>query len=194
KQNELIEKLDKEFVKVQHRYHLAAGDFPNLERFKAGLSIYKFDKFSNLKSQLIEKAEDALSNDLPKLMSKVPQGNRMLSPAERNPFDIRLPRSGSTRTDLPPSYWDFSAVNKQEAIAQFNAMKPNNGKVSGESIKPVLMDTGLEKPVLSKIWKLADWDEDGYMDIDQFAVALHLCKAVTSGGELPEELPPTLKP
>ncbi|CAG8822291.1 19919_t:CDS:2, partial [Racocetra persica] len=182
KQKDLIEKLDQEFVKIQHRHRLAPGDFPNLERFKAGLTVYKFDKFNNLKSQLIEKVDDALSNDLPKLMSKIPQGNRMLPPAERNPFDMSLSvAKNSARLDLPPSYWDFSAVNKQEALAQFNALKPNNGKVSGESVKPVLMDTGLEKAVLAKVWKLADWDGDGYMDIDEFAVALHLCKAVTSG-------------
>ncbi|KAF0492538.1 P-loop containing nucleoside triphosphate hydrolase protein [Gigaspora margarita] len=195
KQNELMEKLDKEFVKIQQKYHLPAGDFPNVERFKVGLSVYKFDKFHNLKIQLIEKAEDALSQDLPKLMAKLPQGNRVLPPTERNPFDMTLSTSkNSSKLDLPPSYWDFSAINKQEAIAQFNSLRPNNGKVSGESVKPVLMETGLEKTVLAKVWKLADWDEDGYMDIDQFAVALHLCKAVTSGGELPEELPPALKP
>ncbi|CAG8652866.1 4159_t:CDS:2 [Dentiscutata erythropus] len=195
KQNELIAKLDQEFVKIQHKYRLAPGDFPNLERFKAGLSVYKFDKFNNLKSQLVEKADDALSNDLPKLMAKIPQGNRVLSPTERNPFDMTLSISkNSNRLDLPPSYWDFSAINKQEAIAKFNALRPNNGKVNGDSVKPVLIDTGLEKAVLAKVWKLADWDEDGYMDIDQFSVALHLCKAVMSGGELPDELPPTLKP
>ncbi|CAG8743173.1 16519_t:CDS:1, partial [Dentiscutata heterogama] len=50
--------LDQEFVKIQHKNRLAPGDFPNLERFKTGLSVYKFEKFNNLKTQLIEKADD----------------------------------------------------------------------------------------------------------------------------------------
>ncbi|CAG8704115.1 3372_t:CDS:2, partial [Cetraspora pellucida] len=104
KQKELIEKLDKEFVKIQHRYHLAPGDFPNLERFKAGLSVYKFDKFNSLKSQLIDKVDDALSNDLPKLMSKVPQGNRMLPASERNPFDMTLTVKNKYTNQSPNQY------------------------------------------------------------------------------------------
>ncbi|CAG8507245.1 424_t:CDS:2 [Diversispora eburnea] len=192
KQEELIEKLDKEFLKIQQRHHLAPGDFPNLERFKQGLNLYKFEKFSNLKPQIIEKVDDALSVDLPKLMTEIPQGNKLIAPTERNPFS-ESPRT-SEKYDLPPDYWDFSAVNKQSIIPQFNAMKPVNGKVPGTKIKPVLMETGLDTVILAKIWNLSDWDKDGYMDSDQFAVAMHLCKAVMAGGEIPEELPKAMIP
>lgn len=58
RQNELIEKLDKEFIKIRQRHHLAPGDFPNLERFKQGLMLYKFEKFSNLKIQIIDKVDE----------------------------------------------------------------------------------------------------------------------------------------
>ncbi|RHZ53023.1 hypothetical protein Glove_452g11 [Diversispora epigaea] len=192
KQEELIEKLDKEFLKIQQRHHLAPGDFPNLERFKQGLNLYKFDKFSNLKPQIIEKVDYALSVDLPKLMTEIPQGNKLIAPMERNPFS-ESPRT-SEKYDLPPDYWDFSAVNKQSIIPQFNVMKPVNGKVPGTKIKPVLMETGLDTAILAKIWNLSDWDKDGYMDSDQFAVAMHLCKAVMAGGEIPEELPKAMIP
>ena len=58
KQNELIDRLDKEFIKIQQRNHLAPGDFPNVEKFKRGLRVYKFDKFQSLKPQILEKVED----------------------------------------------------------------------------------------------------------------------------------------
>ncbi|CAG8604241.1 17476_t:CDS:2, partial [Acaulospora morrowiae] len=195
KQNELIQQLDKEFLKIQQRYHLAPGDFPNLERFKQGLGLYRFDKFNSLNLKIIDKVEEALSVDLPKLMTKVPQGNRRITPMERNPFETVASSSRtSERNDLPPDYWDFSAVNKQAIMPQFNAMKPVNGKVPGSAVKPVLMETGLDTAMLAKIWNLTDWNNDGYMDSDQFAVAMHLCKAVVSGGELPDELPRAMIP
>ena len=118
-------------------------------------------------------------------MAKFPQGNRMLSPAERNPFES---------SDLLPGYWEFSSVDKVSIIPQFNALHPIDGKVSGSSVKPVLIETGLPTNILAKVWRLADWDNDGYMDIDQFSVAIHLCKGVLSGGELPDELPKSMIP
>ena len=118
-------------------------------------------------------------------MAKFPQGNRTLSPAERNPFES---------SDLPPSYWEFSSVDKASVMPQFNSLSPVDGKVTGSNIKPVLTETGLSTDILAKVWKLADWDSDGYMDVDQFAVAIHLCKGVLSGGELPDELPKSMIP
>ncbi|CAG8637187.1 16474_t:CDS:2 [Funneliformis mosseae] len=193
KQNELINGLDKEFIKIQQRHQLAPGDFPNVEKFKRGLGIYKFDKFHSLKPQILEKVEDALSADLPKLITKFPPGNRMLSHAERNPFGNSEPNYYD-RSDLPPNYWEFSSVDKSSIISQFNSLRPIDGKVPGSSIRPVLIKTGLSQDILAKIWGLADWDSDGYMDSDQFAVAMHLCKGVISSGELPDELPKAMIP
>jgi len=58
KQDELINRLDKEFIKIQQRHQLAPGDFPNVERFRRGLRVYKFEKFQSLKPQLLGKVED----------------------------------------------------------------------------------------------------------------------------------------
>jgi hypothetical protein len=58
KQKELIDSLDQEFIKIRQRYQLAPGDFPNVEKFKQGLRLYKFDKFSNLKPLILERADD----------------------------------------------------------------------------------------------------------------------------------------
>src|SRR6266498_3455097 len=123
-------------------------------------------------------------------MAKFPQGNRTLSPAERNPFENSEPNC----CDLPPSYWEFSSVDKASVMPQFNSLHPIDGKVPGSSVKPILIGTGLSNDILARVWELADWDNDGYMDADQFAVAMHLCKGVLSGGELPDELPKSMIP
>lgn len=58
KQEKLLENLGQEFVKIQQRYHLPSGDFPNPERFRQNLSLYDMDKFKSLKEDLLEKVDE----------------------------------------------------------------------------------------------------------------------------------------
>ncbi|RUO95480.1 hypothetical protein BC936DRAFT_143931, partial [Jimgerdemannia flammicorona] len=201
KQEQLIADLDKEFLKIQQRYHLPKGDFPNVDKFRQNLSLYKIDQFKPLREDVVEKADDvsgmgiALANDLPKLMAKFPQGNPLLDVSQRNPFDSLNPSFVTPKDgEFPPSYWHFSSVDKPTYVPMFQALNPVRGKVAGAEVRPVLVDTGLPNDTLAKIWRLADWDSDGYMDIDEFCVAMHLTKAVQTGGELPETLPQTMLP
>jgi len=48
--------------------------------------------------------------------------------------------------------------------------------------------------VLSKVWKLSDIDGDGFLDSDEFALALHLINIKLDGNELPSALPDHLVP
>lgn len=56
------------------------------------------------------------------------------------------------------------------------------------------MKSKLPNSVLSKIWKLADQDEDGLLDSDEFALAMYLIKIKLEGSELPDSLPKHLVP
>ena len=38
------------------------------------------------------------------------------------------------------------------------------------------MKSKLPNSVLGKVWKLADYDKDGYLDDEEFALAMHLIK------------------
>ena len=188
KQEQLLANLDQEFVKIQQKYHLPAGDFPNPEKFKQNLALYDMDKFKSLKEDLVDKADEALSVDLPRLMSRFPMINPELEESQRNPFE----EFGSG--DMPPSYWDFAAVDKAKYTPMFHELHPREGKVGGAAVKPVLMDSGLPNDVLAQTWRLADFDGDGYLDLNEFCIAMHLIKAHKSGAELPEKLPSTLMP
>ncbi|KAG0054504.1 hypothetical protein BGZ83_011098 [Gryganskiella cystojenkinii] len=201
RQQELIRDLDKEFVKVQQIYSIPEGDFPNLEKFRQSLRVYKFESFSKIKEPILAVAEEALSVDLPKLMRRFPQGNPLLDQAQRNPFLIpdmsnSLLSPGGSGGEIPPSYWHFSSVDKASAMPIFMTLRPIEGRINGSTAKPYLMSTGLSMEILAKVWTLADWDSNGYMDENEFAVALHLIRAIENGGEsiLPETLPRTMIP
>ncbi|KAI7898594.1 P-loop containing nucleoside triphosphate hydrolase protein [Cokeromyces recurvatus] len=192
KQEALLKNIEAEFGKIQQKYHLPSGDFPNPDRFRQSLALYDMDKFKSLKDDLLEKVDEALSNDLPKLMSQFPTINPELTQSERNPFQAEMiPGTG----EFPPSYWDFDSIDKNVYLPRFQSLGPRHGKVAGADVKPVLMESRLPNDQLAHIWRLADFDNDGYMDIDEFSIAMHLIQAARNGAtQLPERLPPTLMP
>ncbi|KAI7886535.1 hypothetical protein K492DRAFT_156140 [Lichtheimia hyalospora FSU 10163] len=194
KRNALLNNLDQEFMKIQQRYHLPAGDFPNPEKFKRNLELYDMDKFKTIKEDLLAKVDQALAVDLPKLMSMFPTGNAELPENERNPFDEMLEQENTGYGQLPSNFWSFAAVDKKAYAPIFQSLHPREGVVPGASIRPVLMESGVPNDQLAQIWRLSDWDADGYMDMDEFSVAMHLIRAVQNGVELPEKLPSSLMP
>ena len=54
--------------------------------------------------------------------------------------------------------------------------------------------TSLQFQVLGKVWKLADYDKDGFLDDEEFALAKHLIKIKLNGDDLPAKLPDHLIP
>ncbi|KAI8365255.1 P-loop containing nucleoside triphosphate hydrolase protein [Radiomyces spectabilis] len=195
KQEALLSRLDQEFLKIQQKYHLPAGDFPNPERFRQNLALYDMDKFKNIKEELLNKADEALSIDLPRLMSRFPAGNPELEENQRNPFDMDSGEQEALAPgEMPASFWQFSSVDKASYAPIFQSLHPRDGKISGANVKPVFVESGLPNDTLALIWRLADWDQDGYMDLDEFSVAMHLTRCAQSGGRLPEKLPSTLMP
>jgi hypothetical protein len=48
--------------------------------------------------------------------------------------------------------------------------------------------------VLANIWGLADIDNDGALDVDEFAVAMHLTHKCMQGESLPKVITPSLIP
>lgn len=60
--------------------------------------------------------------------------------------------------------------------------------------KSELIKSKLPNSVLSKIWKLSDVDCDGFLDIEEFALAMHLINIKIDGNELPNVLPDHLVP
>uniref|UniRef100_A0A0N5AWI9 Intersectin-1 n=1 Tax=Syphacia muris TaxID=451379 RepID=A0A0N5AWI9_9BILA len=78
--------------------------------------------------------------------------------------------------------------------AQFKALNPVSGFVTGAQAREVFMKSGLPVPVLAQVWQLADYNKDGKMDRLEFSIAMHLIRCVLAGKQLPVFLPDSLKP
>jgi len=57
-----------------------------------------------------------------------------------------------------------------------------------------MVKSRLPNPVLAKVWRLADCDQDGLLDADEFALAMHLIHVKLDGFDLPDNLPDHLVP
>ena len=70
----------------------------------------------------------------------------------------------------------------------------NKGFIGGDVAIEVMGQSGLPKPDLEKIWTLSDPGNKGRLDMDEFAVAMHLIYRKLNGYPVPNQLPPELVP
>lgn len=70
----------------------------------------------------------------------------------------------------------------------------NKGFIGGDVAIEVMGQSGLPKPGLEKIWTLSDPGNKGRLDMDEFAVAMHLIYRKLNGYPVPNQLPPELVP
>lgn len=68
------------------------------------------------------------------------------------------------------------------------------GYISGEQAIEIFGQSGLPKPDLERIWTLADSSDRGRLNLDEFAVAMHLIYRKLNGYPVPNRLPPELVP
>ncbi|KAJ2400378.1 hypothetical protein GGI23_002074 [Coemansia sp. RSA 2559] len=123
----MLEDLPSEFKKIQTRYNLPPGDFPNPEAFKSDLEAFKIADFNKLQQRVISAADDALAVDFPKLMQKFPSTSRPSAEFGADEFEDREP------TPYTDGYGSNRASEKQSGI--FDARQPSEG--SGGPYAPV---------------------------------------------------------
>ncbi|MBN3318813.1 EPS15 factor, partial [Atractosteus spatula] len=101
---------------------------------------------------------------------------------------------------LPPgvvpidSPWAVKPEEKLKYDAIFDSLSPVNGMLSGEKVKPVLLNSKLPVDVLGRVWELSDIDRDGMLDRDEFAVAMYLVYRALEKEPVPMSLPAPLVP
>ncbi|CAJ0963473.1 unnamed protein product, partial [Mesorhabditis belari] len=101
-----------------------------------------------------------------------------------------LPRSpsGGGQTET----WGIQPNDQSKYDSIFESLGPENGKLSGNKVRPVLLNSGLAPNVLAKIWELADQDKDGQLDRVEMSVALHLVYRALQNESVPNMLPNSL--
>ncbi|ETE69222.1 Epidermal growth factor receptor substrate 15-like 1 [Ophiophagus hannah] len=98
---------------------------------------------------------------------------------------------GRAPPDIP---WAVKIEDKAKYDAIFDSLNPVNGLLSGDKVKPVLLNSKLPVDVLGRVWELSDIDHDGMLDRDEFAVAMFLVYCALEKEPVPMSLPPTLVP
>jgi len=204
KKKELIKGLSSIYEQIQREHQISRGDFPDLKKMQETLAHHDFTKFNVLKPRLLEVVDKMLAEDVARLMAMIPQ-EELMSKVEPNiqggAFD------GIQDTISPFGYKRGEGidaghgevewiVNKQrdQYDETFDKLGPIDGKLSGAVAKQEMIKSKLPNNVLGKIWKMADVDKDGFLDSDEFALAMHLISIKTSGFDLPTELPKHLVP
>jgi actin cytoskeleton-regulatory complex protein PAN1 len=90
------------------------------------------------------------------------------------------------------------AVTKEEKASYDSLFKAwdgfNKGFIGGDVAIEVFGRSGLEEPDLERVWTLADNGNKGRLNMDEFAVAMHLIYRKLNGYPLPAQLPPELVP
>ncbi|XP_030427629.1 epidermal growth factor receptor substrate 15 isoform X4 [Gopherus evgoodei] len=99
--------------------------------------------------------------------------------------------SGTASADIP---WAVKLEEKAKYDAIFDSLSPVNGLLSGDKVKPVLLNSKLPVDVLGRVWELSDIDHDGMLDRDEFAVAMFLVYCALEKEPVPMSLPSALVP
>ncbi|KAJ2909101.1 hypothetical protein GGI21_002218 [Coemansia aciculifera] len=189
----MVDDLPAEFRRIQTRYNLAPGDFPNPDAFKNDLEAFKIVDFNKLSLKLIANADEALSADFPKLMQQFPSGSRPSA-------EIQESSEAGVAVTLPPPYSAMSMAAASSSVSARNPFgedtnslspgvlryravfdeisDPQRRMLSGEAARRVLLESAsvLGNDLLREVWSVADWDERGELDKVQFEVAMRLCE------------------
>ncbi len=203
KKKELTNKLADIFGALQREHQISPGDFPDIKRMQEQLQHHDFTKFHNLKPKLLETVDDMLAKDIARLMQMVPLEESMEN------SDVGQVKGGAFEgyTESPFGIGKGEGVDKGRGEPEwvvnqerydyddsFDRLNPVNGKITGAAAKGEMVKSKLPNSVLSKVWKLADVDRDGLLDLDEWALANHLIKIKLDGHDLPADLPAHLIP
>ncbi|XP_069672422.1 EH domain-containing protein 1-like [Periplaneta americana] len=202
KKIELISNLDKIYTQLERKYLISPGDFPELRKMQEQLVHHDFKKFSSLKPYLLQTVDNMLASDIARLMAMIPEEAASTdSLVEGGAFDsigntlspFGYKRGEGADAGAGDLEW---IINKKrgEYDAIFQTLSPVEGKVMRTDVKTEMMKSKLPNSVLGKIYKLADVDQDGLLDADEFALMMYLISVKLEGYDLPSALPTHLIP
>ncbi|XP_013381272.1 epidermal growth factor receptor substrate 15-like 1 isoform X3 [Lingula anatina] len=93
-----------------------------------------------------------------------------------------------------PADWAIKTTEKAKYDQIFDGLQPIDGKLSGDKVRPMLLNSKLPVDVLGRVWDLSDIDKDGQLDREEFAIAMHLVYRALENDPVPPALPTNLVP
>ncbi|KAI0637250.1 EF-hand [Trametes polyzona] len=120
-----------------------------------------------------------------------------LPPLTASPFSgAPPPRHPSRGPSQPPSpRWEITPAIRVQAEHIFSSLDPRNrGRVKGEAAHAYLRQAGLSSNASNRILDLTDVGRKGFLNRDEFCVAMLFMKIRKDGHHIPSTLPPGLLP
>lgn len=194
KQKKLLADMAGQFRQVSQKHNVPMGDFPNPSKFADILKNFKIYEFPQLKEKHIHALEQVLAAGVPRLLERVStliaQQEAASGVGKNNPFAANpFAEDNDATLEMGRGGWGINMTQKSVYDQKFYSLQLDQGFVGGMQVKGVMMSSGLANDKLGVIWGLADIDQDGKMDSDEFAVCMYLIDFVKAGNELPERLP-----
>ncbi|CAE8632737.1 unnamed protein product [Polarella glacialis] len=180
---------------------LPLGDFPDPRMMQKLLSTMDFSTFKPLNADNMKELDNLLSVDLPKLLQLIPEEQSRLGVSAAavsqvagaaSPFAV-MKENGNTEQSVYQGQW-MVAPNVDEYKAEFEALEPNAGKITGQQARDKMIESHLPSNVLHRIWSLADVDKDGFLTLPEYALAMHLVHLKLEGQDVPATLPDSMLP
>lgn len=210
----MIEDLPNVFRTILKKYNLAPGDFPDINKFQQKLNEVKFADFQPLSQTMVDGLDKCLNVEFPRLMDQLPSEKdapdvlrKKGAMTAQDPGMVPVPSTnlkfgkaatgqanpfGYSETD--EEYWALQE-SADRLLPSFEALGPQGGFLPTNVAREVLVNTGLDKEQLRQIWNLSDIDKDGYLDLEEYVIAMFLCDAVIQKGRpIPAELPTSVVP
>ncbi|XP_061150574.1 epidermal growth factor receptor substrate 15-like 1 isoform X2 [Syngnathus typhle] len=160
---------------------ISAGDAAQFLK-KSGLSDITLGKGFFIALRLVASAQSGHDISISNLSQTVP------------PPKFRDTSSPLSSTPAPDSHWAIRPDEKGKFEGIFESLTPVNGLLSGDKVKPVLINSKLPLDLLGKIWDLGDADKDGYLDKEEFIVVMHFVYRAMEKEPVPAVLPASLIP
>ncbi|KAL1730302.1 hypothetical protein EV714DRAFT_211293 [Schizophyllum commune] len=121
-------------------------------------------------------------------------GNRVVSTPSL-PARPAAAAFGSQAFGTAQPAWDVTPTEKANSDKFFDGLDTAKlGYIEGDVAVPFMLQSNLPEDDLARVWDLADINNDGRLNRDGFAIAMHLIQKKLAGQEIPATLPPTLIP
>ncbi|KAJ3240070.1 Intersectin 1 (SH3 domain protein) [Chytriomyces hyalinus] len=118
-----------------------------------------------------------------------------LMSAQQSSFESGRGSNSGLNSGNTSSTWAITQQEKAQHDTVFKTWDPSNsGYISGDRAIQIFKQSGLSDDILGHIWSLADTQNSGKLDSNEFAVAMHLIYAKRGGKDLPKTLPANLVP
>lgn len=198
-QERMIHELPDIYKQMSVQHGLPLGDFPDPRAMQKHLAPLDFTTFKAIDPAKVEALNSLLTEDLPKLLQLIPDEQASVKAATvaqvagpATPFAMMVVGDAG-ETSLAQSKW-MSPPEPASYEDEFEALEPNEGKITGAKAREKFIESHLPSGVLHRIWTLSDLDKDGLLTLAEYALSRHLIEMKLAGHDVPISLPPEMAP